>query len=338
MPDVTSVPRGSSVDWPRDSYAACAVVRAVRPGRAAPRRDARRGRRAAAPACRPRGRGAVRRSAARRAGAAQREREPVPAVGRRGRERRAAGHRGGARAQPLPRPRVPGSARGSGRLLGRRVRGPARARAALGRERLQRGHAPAPPGLRRPGPLRPVVRAHVLDVPRVRARRDDRLGRGPARGGLHARPGLRGGDDRGGPARRDPAREPQQPDRHGAAARHGRGRARRRRPRRGRRRAGRVARGGRRRGLRRVPAPRRAERARAAGRPTEPRGRPHHVEGVRDGRRARRVPGGVAGAGRRAARRAAAVPPVGGDPGGRARGARALRRAHGPDRVAAGRA
>ncbi len=48
--------------------------------------------------------------------------------------------------------------------------------AGVGGQRLQRGHAAAAAGLRRPRPGGGVVRADVLDVPRVRPRRDDRLG------------------------------------------------------------------------------------------------------------------------------------------------------------------
>src|SRR3546814_16680418 len=44
-------------------------------------------------------------------------------------------------------------------------------------------------GLRRPGPHGPVVRAHLLDVPGVRARHAHELGGRPPGGRLHARPG-----------------------------------------------------------------------------------------------------------------------------------------------------
>ena len=59
--------------------------------------------------------------------------------------------------------------------------------AGVGGQRLQRGHAAAPAGVRRSRPHGGVVRADVLDVSRVRPRHDDRLGRRPPRGRLHPR-------------------------------------------------------------------------------------------------------------------------------------------------------
>ena len=79
------------------------------------------------------------------------------------------------------------------------------------------------------------------------------------------------------------------------------------------RRAGRA-----RRGVRRVPPRRRAERARAAARAPQPRGHPHHEQGVRAGRRPARLPGRRPGDLRRHPGGAAALPPLRGHPGGRA--------------------
>ena len=70
----------------------------------------------------------------------------------------------------------------------------------MGGQRLQRGHAPAAPGLRRPGPDGAELRADVLDVSGVRPRHQHRVGGGPPRGGLLPRPRPRPGADRGAPA------------------------------------------------------------------------------------------------------------------------------------------
>ncbi len=105
---------------------------------------------------------ALRRPAARRAGPAQRQREPLPALRGRGGRHRARRRRGGARPEPLPRPRVQRAPRGAGGLpRARRRRG-----AGLGGQRLQRGDAPPAPGLRWPGPDRAELRPDVLDVSR----------------------------------------------------------------------------------------------------------------------------------------------------------------------------
>ena len=116
---------------------------------------------------------AVRRPAARRAGPAQRQREPlrprpevVADIARSVAEV-------AARPEPLPRPGVHRAARGAGGLP--RTDGGDR-RAGLGRQRLQRGDAAAAAGLRRPGPVSAVVRADVLDVSRVRPRHPHRAG------------------------------------------------------------------------------------------------------------------------------------------------------------------
>ena len=79
------------------------------------------------------------------------------------------------------------------------------------------------------------------------------------------------------------------------------------------------------------------ERAGAAAEPPEPRGHPHHEQGVRAGRRPGRLPRGDARDLRRAPRRPAALPPVGGHPGSRAGRAAARRRAARCGRRPAGR-
>ncbi len=70
----------------------------------------------------------------------------------------------------------------------------------------------------------------------------------------------------------------------------------------------------------------------------EPGRHPHDEQGVRAGRRPARLPGRLDRDHRRAARRAAALPPLGGHPGRRAGGAPARRRAARPGRRPAGRA
>ncbi len=135
---------------------------------------------------------------------------------------------------------------------------------------------------------------------------------GAPRGRLHPRP-------RRAPARwsleqqpeRGAAAEPEQPHRHRAAARGGRGAVRGG----GVLRAGRA--GGHRRGVRRVPPRRHAERARAAARAPQPRGDPHDEQGLRAGRCPAGLPGRRPGHLRRDPRGAPALPPLGGDPGRR---------------------
>ena len=87
------------------------------------------------------------------AGPAQHQREPVPALGGAGRRRRRGRRRGRRRPEPLPGPRRDGAARRPRRVPPRDVPGgPAITGATgVGGERLQRGHAPAAAGLRRPG-------------------------------------------------------------------------------------------------------------------------------------------------------------------------------------------
>ena len=118
-------------------------------------------------------------------GAAQRQREPLPAVGGRRRRRRGGGRARDGDAQPLPRPRRARAARRPGRLPRRTASSRA---AGVGGQRLQRGDAAAAAGLRRPGPHRAGLRADVLDVPRVRPRHRHRLGRRARDGRLRARP------------------------------------------------------------------------------------------------------------------------------------------------------
>ncbi|CAA9338624.1 MAG: Histidinol-phosphate aminotransferase, partial [uncultured Nocardioidaceae bacterium] len=276
---------------------------------------------AAAPRGAPRHR-ALRRTAARRPGAAQRQREPVPAVAG-GRRRRRCG-RGGCRevAEPLPRPRAHRAARGARGLPRHRRRSRDRSWAGVGGQRVERGDAPPAPGLWRAGPDRTVVRADVLDVPRVRPRHGHHLGRGAPRGRLHPRHCARRRPRQGGAAERRAAALPEQPDRDRAAARHRGG-------------ALRVDAGGardrrRRRGVRRVPAGRDAERARAPPRDPEPRRDPDDEQGLRRRRPPAGLPGREPRGLRRAARRPAALPPVRSHPGRRARGAAARRRAAGP--------
>ena len=71
-----------------------------------------------------------------------------------------------------------------------------------------------------PGPVAPVVRADVLDVPGVRPRHLHPLGGGRSRRGLRHRPGRRGARDRGRAAGRGGDRVAEQPDRYGGGARH----------------------------------------------------------------------------------------------------------------------
>ena len=209
----------------------------------------------------PRGaarRRAVRRTAAARAGRAERQREPLPALAGGRRRHRGRRRRGGGDAEPLPRPRVHRAAQGPGRLPRAGGRRQPRPRAGLGRQRLQRGDAAAAAGLRRPRPHGGVVRPDVLDVSGVRPRRDDHLRRRPPPRRLRLRPRRGGARRRAAPALGRAAALAQQPDRHRAAARRDR-RAVRDGAQRDRRH---------RRGLRRVPPRRHAVGARAAARST----------------------------------------------------------------------
>ena len=167
---------------------------------------------------------AVRRAAAERRGrprAAQRQREPLPA--QRGGRRRggAGGRRCRAHAQPLSRPGVSALRAGPRGLPGSRRH----AGAGVGGQRLQRGDAAGPAGLRWPGSHRGVVRADVLDVPGVRPRRDDHAGSsGAAR---TTSPSTSTTPWRSSPStgRAWCCSRPEQPDRHRAAPRHGQGAA-----------------------------------------------------------------------------------------------------------------
>ena len=191
----------------------------------------------------------------------------------------------------------------------------------MGGQRLQRGDAADPAGLRRSRTHGDLVRADVLDVSRVRPRRDDHLGRRPPPRGLQLRPRRGQATRRGAPAERDPAALAEQPDRHRAAARRdrravrtgGRGNGRRR--------------GGHRRGVRRVPPRRHPLRPRAARRAPQPARHPHDEQGVRAGRGPAGLPRRRSGDLRRPARRTPALPPLGGHPGGRERRPQARRRA-----------
>ena len=199
----------------------------------------------------------------------------------------------------------------------------------MGRERLQRGDAADPAGVRWSGADGGLVRADVLHVSRVRPGRDDHLGGRPTPRRLQLRPRRGAATGRGAPAERDPAALAEQPDRHRAAARRDRRAVRAAGP------AGHVRRRGDRRGVRRVPPRRHALGARAAPAAPQPDRHPHDEQGVR----ARRCPAGLprrrARAVRRAARRAAALPPLGGHPGSRQCSAAPCRRAAGQGRRAA---
>ncbi|CAA9360485.1 MAG: Histidinol-phosphate aminotransferase, partial [uncultured Nocardioidaceae bacterium] len=242
-------------------------------------RTSRTSRVAAAAASRAARDRAVRRPAARRAGDPERQREPLPAVGGGGRGRLEGGRRGHPLPQPVPRPRLHRAARSAGGV----PRPRAGRRAGLGRERLERGHAPAPPGLRRARPDGTVVRPHLLDVSRVRPGHQHRVARGPPRAGLLPRRGPRRRAGEGGAAECRAAPVAEQPDGNGAAARCG-DRALRRRV------GGRDGRGGRhRRGVRRVPPLGHTERPRAAGPHAEPGGDPDHEQSLRAGGRPARL-------------------------------------------------
>ena len=261
--------------------------------------------------------------------AAQRQREPLPAE-RGGRRRRRRG-RGATRPRTLnryPDREFTALREDLAAYLGHGVT----PGAGVGRQRLQRGDAADPAGVRRPGPHGGVVRADVLDVSRVRPRHDDRAGSSAtARSDFsldvdHARRG-----DRGAPAERRAAALAEQPDRHRAAARRP-SRACARRPPTS---AGR----GHRRGLRRVPA-RRARRARSSC-----SARHRNLVVSRTMSKAFALAGARLGylaaapeICRRAARRPAALPPLRGHPGGRAGRAAARRRAARPGRRPARRA
>ena len=111
------------------------------------------------------------------AGRAQHQREPVPAA-RGGRRRRS--------PRPSPRPRATlnrypdREARALRADLAAYLNGDGgvelERRAGVGGQRLERGHAAAAAGLRRPGPHGGVVRPDVLDVSRVRPRHAHRAG------------------------------------------------------------------------------------------------------------------------------------------------------------------
>ena len=157
---------------------------------------------------------ALRRPAARRPGPAQRQREPLPALGRRGgRHRGAPSPRRRATLNRYPDREFTALREALAAYLGAR-RHP---RAGLGRQRLQRGDAPPAPGLRRTGPAGAELRPDLLDVSRVRPRHPHRLGGRPPRGGLHPRRRPRG---RAGPRAATPRRTAavaEQPHRHRAA-------------------------------------------------------------------------------------------------------------------------
>ena len=151
-------------------------------------------------------------------------------------------------AEPLPRPRVHRAAQAVWRRTSTPDAGfPVDPRADLGGERLQRGDAADPAGLRWSRADGGLVRADVLDVSGVRPRRDDHLGRRTTARGLQLRPRRGAAAGRGAPAERDPAAVAEQPDRHRAAARRDRRAVRADGP------AGRGRRRGDRRGVRRVP-------------------------------------------------------------------------------------
>ena len=236
----------------------------------------------------------------------------------------ARGRRGRARPQPLPRPRVHRAARRTSRptsaTTGSRVTAD-QVWAANGSNEvmLQLLQAFGGPGRTALGfaPTYSMYPEYARDTGTA-------LGRRPrARERLRPRPPSAAVAQ----VARAPARTwcflllAEQPDRHGAAARRGRARVLRR---------GADGDGRRRRGVRRVPPRRHAERARAARRPPAAGRDPHHEQGVRARRRAGsatspRRPAVV----RRAPARPAALPPVRGHPGGRARRAAPRRRAAG---------
>ena len=282
---------------------------------------------AAASARRPAGLDAVRRAAARRAGPAEHQREPVPACppGR----RPAAGRAGAADLNRYPdRERRP--ARGARRRTSATT---GALGAGLGGQRLQRGAAAAAAGVRRPGRT-------ALGF--ARPTRCTRCSPGTGTAGSSARAAPTSGSSRQAPAQvaRAPARRglpllAEQPDRHRA------------RPRRRRGGAGRGP------GMVVVDEAyaefaRPARRARHAARRRTPGCRhPDHEQGVRARRGPGRLPGGRPRGLRRAAPGPAAVPPVGAHPGGGAGGAgardellatvEAIKRAAGPDRGRAAR-
>ncbi|CAA9380897.1 MAG: Histidinol-phosphate aminotransferase, partial [uncultured Nocardioidaceae bacterium] len=248
----------------------------------------------------------VRRTAARRAGAAQHQREPLRSQRRGGSRHGECRRAGRSRPAPLSRPRGPGVARRPCRLPVGRRRSESGQRVAVGRQRVQRGDAAADARLRRPGTHRAVVRSDVLDVSGVRPKLLHPVGhRTPGRR-LRARPGRRAGADRRGGAVAGAAHLAQQPDRHAPPVRSHRGRPGRR-----------SGDGRHRRGLCGVPSSGRAQCGLTAGRPPPAGGHAHHEQGLRAGRRTARVRSGAPRRDRRATSRAAAVPPLGGDPGGR---------------------
>ena len=182
---------------------------------------------------------------------------PSPAVRRRHRRR---GGRGGRHAEPLPRPRVRRAAGRPGgvplRATPRHGIAPEQVWAANGSNEVMLQLLQAFGG---PGRRGAELRADVLDVPRVRPRHHDRVGRGPPRGATSRSTSTTRATLI---QERQPSvvllPSPEQPDRHRAAAGGGQrtlceaaagasGRHRRRR-----------------RGVRRVPPQRHAQRPRAA--------------------------------------------------------------------------
>ena len=191
----------------------------------------------------------------------------------------------------------------------------------MGRQRLQRGALAHRAGLRRPRPGRARLHAELLDAPHHQRDARHHMGRRAPicrNRSRCLRPDRRVGRA-AGPGARPVDRVPllaQQPDRHGAAVRGHRCRARGG-PERCRRR---------RRGVRRVRPTGHAVSTDAARRAPQARRDAHHEQGVRLRRRSPRLPRGGPRARRRAAPRPAALPPEQPDADDRPHRPRARRR------------
>ena len=260
---------------------------------------------------------AVRRTAARRAGAASTStRTPTRPRPRSWPRSRTPSPRPRRRSTAIPTARPPGCVRRLAAYLGHGLE----RRPGLGRQRLQRGHAARPAGVRRARSAR-----------RCRSRRRTRCIRStPATPRPAGSPVGATTTSASSSTTRSALIEQERPDvvllaspnnptGHGARPRHDqgdlRGGARRRRGRRG---------------VRGVPPRRHAVGPDPARRLPDARRHPDDVEGVRPRRRAGRLPRGERGVRRRPARRAAALPPVRRDPGGRDGRPAACRRAARP--------
>ena len=126
-----------------------------------------------------RGQDPLRGAAARRRGAAEHQREPLPAAAGAGRRRHRRGARDRRRAAPLPGPRRRRAARRPRRLPHRRHRRAADDGEPVGGQRVQRDPPAGAAGVRRAGPGRGRVRAVVLDAPDHRRRHPHRMAARP---------------------------------------------------------------------------------------------------------------------------------------------------------------